>query len=134
MTEPPILTRHRQPVETSESESGTYDSLSEPARIANKGSERNKEKERAKARGSAWETEFGVPDKVGFKRLFLSVALSPVSPGDHVVHFYRSIGRLKNPTSQSNMIEVPRLSKRKKEPNGLWHYQDIIYGLRLTMQ
>ena len=67
MTEPPILTRHRQPVETSESESGTYDSLSEPARIANKGSERNNEEIRRKARGNGFETEFGLPDKAGFQ-------------------------------------------------------------------
>ena len=67
MTEPPILTRHRKPTDEIESDSGTYESL-EPKQeiIANKGSERNKEQERAKNRGSAWETEFGVPDKVGF--------------------------------------------------------------------
>ena len=67
MTEPPILTRHRQPIGETESDTGTYESLEpKPEIIPNKGSERNKEIERAKKRGSAWETEFGVPDKVGF--------------------------------------------------------------------
>ena len=67
MTEPPILTRHRQPIGETESDTGTYESLEpKPEIIPNKGSERNKEVERAKKRGSAWETEFGVPDKVGF--------------------------------------------------------------------
>ena len=50
-----------------ESDTETYESLEpKPEIIPNKGSERNKEMERAKKRGSAWETEFGVPDKVGF--------------------------------------------------------------------
>ena len=65
MTEPPILTKERQPVET-ESESGTYDSLSEQAFIENKGSERRNEDNRAKDR-KGFDTEFGVPDKAGFQ-------------------------------------------------------------------
>ena len=65
MTEPPILTKERQPVET-ESESGTYDSLSEQAFIENKGSERRNEENRAKDR-KGFDTEFGVPDKASFQ-------------------------------------------------------------------
>ena len=66
MTEPPILTKERQPVET-ESESGTYDSLSEQAFIENKGSERRNEENRSKDR-KGFDTEFGVPDKAGFHK------------------------------------------------------------------